>query len=50
MLEKNKNKDETTTRRAFLEMPQEGPGPRLPLHSREWPVTHSLATANKNCL
>ena len=33
---------------AFLEMPQEGPGPRLPLHSREWPVTHSLATANKN--
>ena len=35
---------------ALLETPQEGPGVGLPLHSPEWSVTHSLATANKNCL
>ena len=30
----------------LLEMPQEGPGIGLLLHSPEW----SVATANKNCL
>ena len=31
-------------------MPQEGPSVRLPLHSTEWSVTHSLAITHKNCL
>ena len=35
---------------ALLEMPQERPGAGLPLHSPEWSVTYSLATAIKNCL
>ena len=35
---------------ALLEMPKESPGVGLQLHSPEWSVTHSLATASKNCL
>ena len=35
---------------ALLEMSQEGPGAGPPLHSPEWSVTYSLATAIKNCL
>ena len=31
---------------ALLQMPQKGPAVGLPLHSSEWSVTHSLATAN----
>ena len=34
----------------LLEMPREESGVGLPLHSPEWSVTHSLATADKNCL
>ena len=34
---------------ALLEMPREGPGVGLPLHSPECSVTHSVGAARKHC-